>query len=59
MSRNRLVAFFTWAAAMGIVWTLFVPRGLSVETFTMLTLSGPLLLVASSMLWSAHRLRAR
>ena len=56
MSRNlRLVAFCAWVALMGIVWTLFVPRGLSVGTFTLLSLSGPLLLVAASMLRSAHR----
>lgn len=42
-----LVALCAWVALMGIVWNLFVPRGLSVGSFTLLTLSGPLLLVAA------------
>ncbi|MBP1635142.1 MAG: hypothetical protein H6Q10_1716, partial [Acidobacteria bacterium] len=43
MSRNRLgVASCAWVALMGIVWALFVPGRLSVGTFTLLSLSGPL-----------------
>lgn len=30
---------------MLIVWALFTPRGLPVETFTMLTLTGPLVFI--------------
>jgi hypothetical protein len=55
MSRNRaVVALAAWAALMCIVWPLFVPKGLSVGTFTLLTLSGPLLLAVVSVLRSAH-----
>ena len=44
-----------WAALMWIVWALFVPKGLSVGTFTMLGLTAPVLLVAGSALWKAQR----
>jgi hypothetical protein len=55
MSRNRLgVASCAWVALMGIVWALFVPGRLSVGTFTLLSLSGPLLLTAAWMLQSAN-----
>lgn len=37
-----------WTALMLIVWDLFVPKGLPVDTFTLLTLSGPLFLAAAS-----------
>jgi hypothetical protein len=40
---------------MGIVWAIFVPRGLSVGTFTLLALTGPLALLAGSAVWGAHR----
>jgi hypothetical protein len=35
-----------WAALMLIVWALFVPRGLPVDTFTLLALTGPLVLIS-------------
>ncbi len=57
MSRNRLlVALCAWVALMGFVWSVFVPRGLSVIIFTLLTLSGPLLLVAVSMVRRSSQL---
>jgi hypothetical protein len=40
---------------MLIVWALFVPKGLSVGTFTMLTLTGPLLLGVGVLLWNAQQ----
>jgi len=50
MPRNLLlVALTAWVALMCIVWALFVPKGLSFGTFTLLTLSGPLVLAAVSM----------
>jgi hypothetical protein len=52
---NRWTAIFGWTALMGIVWSLFVPRGLSVSTFMLLSLTGPLVLVAGSALWRAQR----
>jgi hypothetical protein len=51
---NRWTALYAWATLMGIVWTVFVPRGVSVGSFILLSLTGPLLVVAASMLWSAH-----
>jgi hypothetical protein len=52
---NRWTALLAWAALMGIVWTIFVPRGLSVGTFTLLALTGPLALLTGSAVWGAHR----
>ncbi len=43
---NRWTGLLAWAALMGIVWAIFVPRGLSVGTFTLLGLTGPLALLA-------------
>jgi len=40
---------------MGIVWALFVPRGVSVTSFTLLSLTGASFMVAASALWSAHK----
>lgn len=51
---TRWMALYAWAALMGVVWAVFVPRGVSVSSFILLSLTGPLLVVAASMLWSAH-----
>jgi hypothetical protein len=51
---NRWTALYAWAALMGIVWAVFVPRGVSIGSFILLSLTGPLLVVAASMLWGAH-----
>lgn len=37
-----------WLALMAIVWALFVPKGLSVGTFTLFSLAGPLFLLAAA-----------
>lgn len=52
---NRWTAMFGWVALMAIVWELFVPKGLSVGSFTLLTLTGPIVLLAGSVLWGVHR----
>lgn len=52
---NRWTAVFGWTVMMLIVWSLFVPRGLSVGSFVLLCLAGPLLLVAGAMFWNAQR----
>jgi hypothetical protein len=52
---NRWTALLAWAALMGIVWAIFVPRGLSVSTFTMLVLTGPLAMLTLSAVWATHR----
>jgi hypothetical protein len=52
---NAWTTLAAWAALMGIVWTLFVPKGLSVGTFTLLGLTAPVLLAAGSALWKAQR----
>lgn len=53
--QNRWSAVFVWAVSMLIVWALFVPKGLSVGTFTLLTGGGVLTLLAGSALWRAQR----
>ena len=40
-----------WLVLMGIVWALFVPKGLSVGTFTLLSLTAPLFLIAAARRW--------
>jgi hypothetical protein len=52
---NYWAALLAWAALMGIVWAVFVPRGLSGGTFTLLALTGPLALLTGSAVWEAHR----
>ena len=52
---NRWTAVVAWLVLMLIVWALFMPRTLSTGTFTMLTLTGPLLILAGSALWTAQR----
>jgi hypothetical protein len=37
-----------WLALMGIVWALFVPKGLSVGTFSLFGIAGPLALIAGA-----------
>ena len=48
---NRWFLLLGWTTAMAIVWALFVPKVLSVGTFTLLSLIGPLALVGASVLW--------
>jgi len=52
---TRWTALLAWAALMAIVWVLFVPRGLSIGSFTLLSLTGPFLLIVASMVWSNQR----
>jgi hypothetical protein len=40
---------------MGIMWALFVPRGVSVSSFILLALTGPLVVIVASSVWSANR----
>ncbi len=46
-----------WTALMLILEALFVPRGLSAGTFTMLALTGPVVLLSGSNLRKAWRLQ--
>jgi len=52
---NHWTALFGWTALMAIVWTLFVPRGLSATTFTLLGVTTLLLLISGSALWRAQQ----
>jgi len=51
---SHWTALLGWAALMSIVWFLFVPSGLSAATFTLMCLTGPMLLVPGLMLWNAQ-----
>jgi hypothetical protein len=42
------LASYAWLVLMAIVWALFVPKGLSVGTFTLFTLAAPLALLATA-----------
>jgi hypothetical protein len=52
---HRWTALLAWAAFTGIVWIIFVPRGLSVGTFTLLVLSGPVAVLTGSAVREARR----
>jgi len=52
---NRWTALLAWAALMGIVWALFVPGGVSGMTFTLLALTGPIVLLVGSAMWAARQ----
>ena len=52
---KRWTAVSGWTTLMLIVWALFVPRGLSVGTFTLLAATGALLLLSASLWWPGHR----
>ena len=52
---NRWTLLGAWAVLMGIVWALFVPHGVTVINFTLLGLTGAVIVVAASALWSAHQ----
>jgi hypothetical protein len=49
---NRWTLALTWTVLMSAVWTLFVPRGLSVATFVMFGTVGLLVLFAGGALLS-------
>ncbi len=51
----RWTTVMGWTTLMLIVWALFVPRGLSVGTFTLLAATGALVLVSGSAWWAGHR----
>jgi hypothetical protein len=52
---NRWTALFGWTALMAIVWTLFVPRGLSATTFTLLSVTTLLVMISGSALWRSQQ----
>jgi hypothetical protein len=52
---NRWTAALGWAVLMLIVWTLWVPRPVSVTTFILLGLTGFVVLVAGTALWANSR----
>lgn len=52
---NRWTALLAWTALMSIVWALFVPRVLSTNTFTLMSVTGLLMLFAGSVLWRTQR----
>jgi len=52
---NLWTALCAWAMLMLIVWTLFVPKGLSVGTFTMLGLTATIVLAGGALLWKAQQ----
>jgi hypothetical protein len=51
---NRWTALCAWTALMAVLWTLFVPTGLSAASVIVLALTGPLFLFVGSALWKAH-----
>jgi hypothetical protein len=52
---NHWTTSLGWTVLMLIVWTLFVPRPVSVATFFLLGSTGFLVLIAGSALWTRSR----
>ncbi len=52
---NRWTAICAWLVLMGVVWALFVPGTLSVASFSVLVLTGPLVVIVLSMLWRSQQ----
>jgi hypothetical protein len=52
---NRWTALCAWVVLMGVVWVLFVPGAVSVTSFAVLVVTGPLLVFVLSMLWRSQQ----
>jgi hypothetical protein len=52
---NRWSMSCTWVAAMIVAWFALVPGVLSLSTWVIATLAGPVLLVAAGALWDGGR----
>ena len=50
---NRWTVLFGWLVLMGVVYALLVPQSLAVGSFWVLAMTGPLLVVVLSLLWSS------
>ena len=44
-----------WVVLMAIVWAAFVPGAVSVVSFAVLALTGPLAVIVLSMLWRSQQ----
>jgi hypothetical protein len=52
---NQWSLLCAWAALMGAAWVALVPAFLSVSSLIVLTLSGPVFILAGSTVLGAHR----
>ena len=52
---NHWIALAGWAVLMGIVWVAFVPGSVSVASFAVLVVTGPLLVILLSILWRSQQ----
>jgi hypothetical protein len=52
---NRWIALGAWVVLMGAAWLLLVPGALSVSSFAVVAVTGPLLVVVLSMLWRSQQ----
>lgn len=52
---NRWTALCAWIVLMGAAWVLLVPGAMSVSSFAVVALTGPLLVVVLSMLWRSQQ----
>jgi len=52
---NGWTALGGWVVLMGVVWALFVPGTVSVASFTVLVLTGPLVVIVLSILWRSQQ----
>ncbi len=52
---NGWTALCAWVVLMGVVWVSFVPGAVSVSSFAVIAVTGPLLVVVLSMLWRSQQ----
>lgn len=52
---NRWTALGGWVVLMAIVWAAFVPRAVSVASFVVLVLTGPLAAIVLTILWRSQQ----
>jgi len=52
---NGWTALGGWVVLMAVVWALFVPGSVSVASFALLVVTGPLVFVVFSMLWRSQQ----
>ncbi len=52
---NRWTALCAWVVLMGVVWVFFVPGAVSVSSFSVLAVTGPLLVFVLSVLWRSQQ----
>ncbi len=52
---NRWTALGGWVVVMVVAWMLYVPTGISVSSFAVMAVTGPLVVLMLSALWRSQQ----